>query len=357
MRFKNVLILGLILIMVFSLAACGGSQNTGSTSSGSSNTGSSNSGSSGSSSSASAPQQTHNLTMSLGGTSGTFYIQGAALAEYINKNTKTLRIVPSISGGGVENTRKIGGGQAEIGMAFVGDLYNAWQGEEPFENELKDFRQLGPAQETTGWNFMVLESSGINTLEDLIGKSFSPGAPGSGSANGAAVLFQDLGLYDQINISYNAWGELPGMLKDNTIQGFNRTGGVPIPVAQEIDLTHPMKILDLKPYLEQVNFFEKYPYYVEFKIPAGAYKGQKEDALTFGQPVVWLAHKDVPEEAIYEFMKLSYTQEAADHMATVYPDHSHLNAEPLANSIVPLHPGAQKFWEEKGTNIPEPLLK
>lgn len=352
MHIKKFLIIGLVLIMTTVFVACGGGSNsTGS----SSNEGSGEN--SGSSETDGGKQQTYNLTMSLGGTSGTFYIQGSALAEYINKNSKNLRIVPATSGGGVENTRKVGAGQVEIGMAYLGDLYNAWQGMEPFESELKDFRVLGPAQKTTGWNFIVLEDSGINTLEDLEGKSFSPGAPGSGSADGAAIFLKELGIYDKINITYNAWGELPGMLKDDVIQGFNRTGAVPIPVAQEIDLTHPIKILDLKPYMEEIDFLEKYPYYEEFKIPAGAYKGQKEDAYTFGQPVVWIAHKGVAEEAIYDFMELSYTQEAADHMATVYPDHDHLNENPLDNLIVPLHPGAQKYWEDQGIEIPDSLLK
>lgn len=297
----------------------------------------------------------YNLSMPLGGTSGTFYIQGAALAEHINQKSDTLRVVPATSGGGVENTRLVGSGQADIGMAFAGDLYNAWLGQEPFETEYRDYRQLGPAQQISGWNFMVLANSGIDSIDDLVGKHFSPGAPGSGSAAGGGQLLKDYGIYDDISISYHAWGELPGMLQNGDIQGFNRTGGIPIPVAQEIDITHSMKVLDLKHALDEVNFFENYPYYSEFTIPAGTYSGQDEDAITFGMDVKWLVHKDVPDEAVMEFLKLSYTEEASSHMDNVFPEHDHRSDNPL-DLIVPLHPAAEKFWKDQGYDLPEPLL-
>ncbi|MCP8615916.1 TAXI family TRAP transporter solute-binding subunit [Salirhabdus salicampi] len=319
-----------VIALMLLLAACGNSETSGNNSS------------------------SANLSMSLGGTSGTFYIQGSSLAEYVNENSDSLRVIPSTSGGSVENTRLVGSGEAQIGMSFSGDLYNAWQGEDPYENELKDFYELGPAQQISGWNFIVLADSGVDTLEDLVGKTFSPGAPGSGSAAGADLLLKEAGLSDDIKTVYNAWGELPGMLKNGDIQGFNRTGGVPIPVAQEIDVTHPMKILDLKPYMDQTNFLEKYPYFTEFVIPAGSYEGQDSEAVTFGMDVKWVIHKDVPDDAVREFLELSYTEEASSHLDNVYPQHNH-RAESI-QPVIPLHPVAEEFWTEKGLDLADPLL-
>lgn len=297
------------------------------------------------------------ITMPLGGTSGTFYIQGAALADDLNSKTDKFRIIPSTSGGSVENIRLVGSGEGDMGMAFSGDLYNAWLGEGTFENELQEYRQVGPAQQLSGWNFIVLADSGIESVEDLAGKNFSPGAPGSGSASDADLFFEEIGLTDEFNAVYNAWGELPEMLKNNDIVGFNRTGGIPTPVAQEIDLTHPMKILDLKPQMDEVNFLEKYPYFSEFKIPAETYEGQEEDAITFGQDVKWIAHEDVPDEVIYEFLELAYTDEAVESLDGVYPDHNHRpEDEAILDVIVPYHPGAQQYWEDQGYEFSDPPL-
>src|SRR5699024_9598452 len=109
------------------------------------------------------------ITMPLGGTSGTFYVQGSALADYLNKQTDVFNIIPSSSGGSVENIRLVGNDEADMGIAFAGDLFNAWQGEGVYESELRNYRQLGPAQKITGWNFIVLADSGIDSVEDLKG--------------------------------------------------------------------------------------------------------------------------------------------------------------------------------------------
>src|SRR3546814_4835064 len=72
-----------------------------------------------------------------------------------------------------------------FGMAFDGHIYGAWNSEGVFEREYREYRQLGPAQKSSGWNFAVLADGGVNSVEDLVDKDFVPGAPGSGSASDA----------------------------------------------------------------------------------------------------------------------------------------------------------------------------
>ncbi|ESR25359.1 TAXI family TRAP transporter solute-binding subunit [Lutibaculum baratangense] len=301
-----------------------------------------------------AHAQTFQISMPLGGTSGTFYTQGAALADHINGKTDKLRIVPSTSGGSVENIRLVGSGQGEIGMAFESDIYGAWAGE-GFEREYQDYRQLGPAQKISGWNFLVLASSDIRSVEDLAGRDFVSGAPGSGSAAEADKFLRHVGLYDQINIEYNAWGELGRMLTDGDIDGFNRTGPAPAGFAQEIDATHPVRVLDLGPQIEESGFLDEYPFFTTLTVPAGTYEGQDEDAVTFAQGVQWIVHKDVPDEVVREFLELAYTDEAAAHLDRTFPDHDHRNAEWAETLYVPMHPAAAEFWQERGVTLPEPL--
>lgn len=297
--------------------------------------------------------QTYQISMPLGGTSGTFYSQGAALADFINSNTDDIRIVPSTSGGSVENIRLVGSGQSQFGMAFDGDIFGAWEGE-GFEQPYQDYRQIGPAQKTSGWNFIVLADSDIGTLEDLEGRQFVPGAPGSGSAADADRFLRHVEWYDRMDISYYSWGELGRMLTDGDIDGFNRTGAAPSGWAQEIDATHPIKVLDLGPLIEESGFLDAYPFFGTITVPAGTYNGQEEDAVTFSQGVQWIVHKDVPDEAVTAFLELAYTEDASAHMDSTFPDHDHRNDDWFDRVYVPLHPAAQAFWGARGHHIPEP---
>lgn len=295
------------------------------------------------------------ISMPLGGTSGTFYTQGAGIADFINGRTEAMRIIPSTSGGSVENIRLVGSGQAEFAIAFDGHIYSAWEGEGVFEREYQEYRQLGPAQNISGWNYAVLADSGIESVEDLAGEDFVPGAPGSGSASDADLFLEHIGLYDDININYYSWGELGRMLTDGDIDGFNRTGSAPAGWAQEIDATHPVRILDLEPQIDESGFLDAYPFFTKVDIPADTYTGQEEAAVTYGQGVQWIVHKDVPGEVVAEFLELAYGEEGAAHLDRVFPDHAHRSEDWLNDLFVTMHPAAVTYWEGRGVTVPDPL--
>lgn len=295
------------------------------------------------------------ISMPLGGTSGTFYTQGAGIADFINSRNDLMRIVPSTSGGSVENIRLVGSGQAEFAIAFDGHIYSAWNGEGVFEREYREYRQLGPAQKTSGWNYAVLADSGIESVEDLVGKDFVPGAPGSGSASDADLFLEHIGLYDQINIAYYSWGELGRMLTDGDIDGFNRTGSAPAGWAQEIDATRAVRILDLEPQIDESGFLDEYPFFTKVEVPAGTYSGQEETAVTYGQGVQWIVHKDVPDDVVAKFLELAYSDEGATHLDRVFPEHAHRENGWLKDLFVPMHPAAVTFWEGRGVTVPAPL--
>ena len=296
--------------------------------------------------------QTVRLTMSLAGTSGTFYIHGAGLAEFINRESRTLRAIPSPSGGSVENLRRVGRGQADLGIAYTGDMYNAWHGLQEFSEPMRTFRVLGPAQDINYWQFYALADSGIRTLDDLIGKRFAPGAPGSGAAANAELFLREAGIIDQLQLVYISWAETPGFVTDRVVDAGNRAGTHPLPMLQEIDVTHPVRVLDLGEAMERTRFLEKYPYFQEVVVQPGDYRGQDAPARTFGQGTWWVVREDLPEDVVYELMKIAYSPEAAAWLDAVYPEHVHDSPDPLKGLILPLHPGAIRYWEERGVEIP-----
>lgn len=298
--------------------------------------------------------QTFNISMPLGGPSGDFFIHGSSIADFINRNTDEIRVVPSTSGGSVENIRLVGSGSAEFALAFNGDIFNAWTGER-FEREYKDYRVIGPAEKTLAWNFVVLGDSDIQTAQDLRGTRFVPGAPGSGGAADADMFLEAVGLADDMDISYQSWGELGRMLTDRDIDGFNRVAAVPAGFIQEIDATHPARVLDLKPELESSDLFDTRPYLEMVTIPAETYRGQAEDATTFGQGAQWIVNKDVPDDVVTTFLELAFSDEAAEHLDRTFANHDHRNTDWTQNLFIPMHPAAEAYWAGRGSEISEPI--
>src|SRR3546814_12609727 len=113
------------------------------------------------------------------------------------------------------------------------------------------------------------------------------------------------------------------MRGDGDIDGFNRTGPAKSGWAQEIDATHPVKILDLEPQIDNSGFLEAYPFFSKITIPAGTYSGQSEDAVTYGQGVQWIVHKDVTNEVVTALLELAYSDEAAAPHDRTFPEHAH----------------------------------
>src|SRR3546814_161292 len=141
------------------------------------------------------------------------------------------------------------------------------------------------------------------------------------------------------------------MLSDGDIDGFNRTGPAKSGWAQEIDATHPVKILDLEPQIDNSGFLEAYPFFSKITIPAGTYSGQSEDAVTYGQGVQWIVHKDVPNEVVTAFLELAYSDEAAARLDRTFPEHAHRENDWLRQLYVPMHPAAAEFWESRGVEV------
>lgn len=307
-----------------------------------------------------AEGEVYNLAMSLGGTSGTFYVMGAGMAEYVNKNSDKLYITPVASGGGVENMRNVNNGSFDIGAGYTGNPYDAYTGQGAHEDdgELKNLRTLGPQQKLNGVHYVVYKDSDIENLSDFVGRRISPGASGSSASYYAALPLHHLGIYDDADVKYYAWDDIPTMMRDREIEAASRFGAVPIPMFQQIAATKDVRVLDIEGQLRESGFYEKYPYFTPYIVPAGSYNGQDKDATMHGMEAMYVISADLPDDVVYELAKIIYSEDCASYMDSVLPAHDLRNKDPFASILpIPLHPGAQRFWEEQGATIPEPLAK
>lgn len=149
--------------------------------------------------------------------------------------------------------------------------------------------------------------------------------------------------------------------KDKKIAAFGYFSRVPMASLMDIAAVTPINLLDPTVEGEEVGFSQKYPFYTETIIPAGSYTGQDEDVAMYGNPVYMVVHKDISDQVVYDMLTVIYsedgqkrllqTNQAAEDMTL---ENAMINFEEIG---VPVHPGAVKFFEEKGMEVPAELIE
>jgi TRAP transporter TAXI family solute receptor len=297
------------------------------------------------------------LQLSLGGVTGTNYMIGAPLAKYINENSKTMAITPNTSGGEVENIRRVDAGLAQLGMTTPPTMYQAWNSEKPFEKPARNWRVIGVSSQVMANHVVSLAQYNVKTVSDLKGKIFAIGAPGSGAAVGMLLFLEHAGLKKDIDARMLPHQDYPTMLIDGKIHAFNRLGAVPAAVVDEIGTQKAISLVDFRQEIEKTQFLKKYPYYQKVVIKPNTYKGESREVIQYGPASFLIAHKDVPENIIYEFTKLAYSDQAVKMVDMAFKGQNLDRKNPFEGNIGPIHPGAAKYFKEIGVTIPEPFLK
>jgi TRAP transporter TAXI family solute receptor len=294
--------------------------------------------------------------ISTGGVTGTYYVIASPLAKFVAEKSN-IKLTPSTSGGGPENLRRVSSGQAKFGMTQPDTMFEAWNGLPPFDKPLQDWRTVGIVTPVMVNHVLVRADSGIKTAEDLAGKTFAVGAPGSGSAVGMTRFLDAIGAKDKVDARMLPHQDYPDMLQDGKIDAFSRLGSIPAAVVDELSAQFPVDLVDFGSALKGSDFFQKYPYYEPVTVPAGTYKGVDHVVTMFGNAGYIIVNKDVPDDVVYEFTRLAYSPEAVARVTMAFKGVNLDAKNPLVGNIGPLHPGARKFWEEQGVAIPDPTLK
>jgi TRAP transporter TAXI family solute receptor len=236
-------------------------------------------------------------------------------------------------------------------------MYPAWYGQKPFEKPLRDWRVIGITTPVMANHVVALAKSNIKTASDLKGKIFAIGAPGSAAAAGMSLFLEHTGLKKEIDARMLAHQDYPEMLLDGKIDAFNRSGSIPVAVIDEISVQKKVALVDFGQELGKSDFLLKYPYFQKTLVKGGTYKDETRDVVFFGNAGFFIVHKGVPEDLVYEFTKLAYSEETIKFVAMAFKGQNLNRKDPFEGSIGPVHPGAARFWKEAGIQVPEPVLK
>ncbi len=297
-------------------------------------------------------QKTVRLSIATGGTGGVYYPLGGGMANIISKYIPYTEATAEVTTASVDNCRLVGAGKAELALIMADTGWDAYQGRAQFKEKvpLRTVAVLYP----NNMHIVTVEGKGIEKVTDLKGKRVSTGAPGSGTEVMALRVIEAFGLDPTKDMTRDKLGvsESAGALKDRKIDVFFWVGGLPTAAVMDLGATPGVK-MKLIGHADAVpKMRETYgPIYVKGVIPAKTYPGQTVDVPI---AVVWnllVCNEKMKGDIVYDILKTFF-----DHKQELVASHreaSNISLEYQAGggSPIPLHPGAIRYFTEKGLKI------
>ena len=319
MKMKKLLSIVLAMVMVLSLAACGGA---GSAS---------------------------KMTMGTGGTSGTYYAFGGVLAQYI-KNHAGIDVKVVSTDGSKANIESIASGDYQLGTVQSDVMAYAWAGTRSFEStgKIDSFRVVGGLYAEAVQ--LITMDPEIKTVADLAGRSVSIGAPGSGVYFNAVDVLSAAGLTeDDIKPQYQSFSDSTDALKDGKIDAAFIVAGAPTAAITELCTTNDAFLVPIDGDAAD-KLMADCPFYTTYTIPAGTYEGQTEDVTTVTVKATLIVSASASEDDVYNLTKAIFDNTAA--IAAENGKGAELSVENATSGMsAPFHAGAAKYYAEKGVTV------
>jgi len=281
---------------------------------------------------------------------GGFFMGGSAVATVVNNFIEGVDAVVEITGASQHNVELLQAGEVEIGLVATDVLWEAYHGKFSFEGQPHDrIRTMMP-----GWpgvyQFITLAKYGFDDVKDFDGKSFSAGPKGSSNEAFCKYVFD---LFDVEPIIMNLpSSDAARSLGDGTIHGFSLAW--PAPAVTELETTHKLSIITMNDEQKKV-FQEAYPQYPWLDIPPGEYETIPDGAHNAGLYNLVCVRSDLDEDFVYEIVKAVY--ENADTVNNTWPQMgTGMAFENVQYATAPYHPGAVRYFQEQGVQIPDELI-
>jgi TRAP transporter TAXI family solute receptor len=289
------------------------------------------------------------VSFATSGQGGTFYVAGSGIASITSTKVDGLEVTAEVTKGVVENARLMASDQTEMGFAYGSTAYSIQRGINEFEGQKYEGLRAVASIHTGALNFVTLEKSDIRTIDDLVGKKVSIGPQGSGSAAVSEEFFRSADMFDKVDIQYLSFNDSADSLRDGHIDAFVIGGTTPVPALIELEASNKLFFIPVDDSKIE-KFLSDYPYHVSYTIPAGGYTSVAEPVKTVGYSVIWVAREDVPDWVIHDMLEVVFSDEGGKYLQNVQ-----LAFREMAPGIeifdaieLPLHPGAEAYYKEKG---------
>ena len=300
-----------------------------------------------------AQEKRTRISIGTGGTGGVYYPLGGGLAAVLSKHVPGVDATAEVTAGSIANLQLIDLGKSEIAFTMADAAWDAYNGLDKFSAKKIALRTLAVFYPNR-MQVVTTANTGINKFSDLKGKRISTGAPASGTEVMAMRLLEAHGLDPNKDVTRErlSVAESVNALKDGKIDALMWVGGVPTPSLTDLAAT-PGKTIRLIDHGDGAdNLRRKFgPIYVKNRILANAYPGEPRETTNVDVWNLLVVPANADEKLIYEITKTLF--EKKEELVKVHKDASFLE---LANQMsgaspIPFHPGALKYFQEKGVKV------
>jgi TRAP transporter TAXI family solute receptor len=288
------------------------------------------------------------VSIATGGTSGTYYPIGGAIAQAVSK-AGMLQATAETGNASVAIINLIAKGEMEIAFVQNDIAYWAYKGEQMFKQPLTNVRAVA-ALYPEHIQLIVAKDAAVKKIADLKGKRLGVGAPGSGTEGDAKAILNLAGLqYTDMKVDFLDFGATTSRFKDNQIDAGFVVAGYPTASVMDLSLTKDISLLSFDDaFLAKLS--KAHPYFVASTIPGKTYKGVDNDVRTPAVMAILVTYDKMSDDVIYNFTKAMF-----DNLADVQLSHAKGKEITLKTALdgltVPLHPGAAKYFKEKGLAV------
>jgi TRAP transporter TAXI family solute receptor len=285
---------------------------------------------------------------------GTYFVWAGGFAKLLNDKVGVPANVES-TGGPVHNTQLLQAKLLDFGMMTSGPVYEGYTGDPDGWSKGKkhpDLRIIFPMY-TTYFQMYSLASTGIKSIMDLNGKSVCVGPVGGTPATYWPKILNAAGIKPKRIINASS-SDGNSQLKDGMLDANGNSVGLPWVTITETQTTHDVNAYGVP---EDVGkkIVEKIPSFSVGYVPKGTYKSNPDN--DFPTLTMWnfmAVHKDAPEDFVYEVVKATFDN--VDILIAAHKSAREVKPEAIVFSPIPLHPGAVKYYKEKGIALPEALI-
>lgn len=290
------------------------------------------------------------VVFSGGPAGGTFQVVANAVQVYKPiKASKDFRVKAQSSAGSVENLRKVNSGKAQMGVVYSGHVYLGRNGK--MKNDTRKYEDVmavawlygAPAQ------LVTRKGSGIKSVKDLVGKKVGVGNAGSGAFANCELFFTHMGVWDKVERNAMGYNDAAQAFGNKQLDAFWLFTAFPSGAVIMAAQTNDIELVNVGKDAQDSGFFDQYPYFSKLSVPAGTYRGVDYESPSFQDSALWVANSKVSEDTVYKMLSTIYTDEGLAHMKAQKKTFKHMSLDTGTQGVVtPWHPGAIKFWKEKG---------
>lgn len=298
------------------------------------------------------------ISIGTGGPTGVYFVVGQSICRQVHREAAEgrkkgrkhgIRCSAPSTGGSTYNIGQISQGELDFGVAQSDWQYHAYNGTAPDKVKKFDGLRAVFSVHPEPYHIIVGSGSGINSWGDLKGKRFNIGNPGSGQRGTTEVL---MAAYGTAKGDFKIATELTSTeqskaLCDGKIDAYGYTVGVPNAGVSVATDGCDARIINLDTAVEKKLVSEN-AYYAFATIPKGTYKTTDKDVTTFGVMATFVTSAEVPEDIVYEVTRAVF--ENLDDFRRLHPAFANLDPKKMIKNALsaPLHPGAVKYYKEKG---------